>query len=273
MLKDELQYLEFTNNQSSLKLTLQGAHIFDFKRKGKEPLLFLSESAQFKKGSPIRGGIPICWPWFGEHPFDKSLPNHGFARILPWHHKKTEVINENMTKITLVLQCSAESLRFWPYDFDLKLEIIMSDILEVSLITKNRGLKAFNLSQALHSYLRVDDVTKLDLQGLDGCRYYNKLDKSHHNIQEGSLHFSQEVDRVYMGVEKTVIIKSSKDEISIKTRGSSTVVVWNPGKELVEKMPDLSDYKTMLCIESANTLDDTIQLQPNAIHKLSTVIS
>ncbi len=273
MQKDELEYLEFSNHQSSLKLTLQGAHIFDFQVKGKAPLLFLSEKRNFKKDIAIRGGIPICWPWFGEHPEDKSLPNHGFARILQWEHLDTKVLSPDKTKISLGLKNSSESLKYWEYAFELRLEIVMSDILEIALITKNTGTKTFMLSQALHSYLKVDDVRKLSLEGLQNCKYFNKLDKSHSNIQEGSVQFFQELDRVYTNVKKRVSFKNKNEKLSVETRGSSTLVVWNPGKERVKKMPDLSDYKTMLCIESVNTLNETIELEPNTKYELRTSLS
>ena len=273
MIKDELEYLEFSNNKSHLKLTLQGAHIFDFQVKGKDPLLFLSETAVFKKGVPIRGGIPICWPWFGPHPSDKRLPNHGFARILLWEHQSTECISEDETKITLKLSSSGTTLKFWPHTFELTLEILMSDILEVSLMTTNQGENSFALTQALHSYLRVDDISRVSLKGLRGCSYYNKIDDTYNNKQEEDLIFHSEVDRVYSDVTEILYFQGDTEQVSVETKGSKTVVVWNPGAELVKKMPDLSAYKTMLCIESANTIDDVLTVLPQQSHTLKTVLS
>jgi len=273
MIKDELEYLEFSNDKSHLKLTLQGAHIFDFQVHGKEPLLFLSETARFKKGVPIRGGIPICWPWFGPHETNKNLPNHGFARIMPWTHTKTECINSGRTEISLALNSSTETLKLWPYAFELSLEIVMSDVLEVSLITHNVGTTTFELTQALHTYLKIDDVLHTSVNGLDATKYYNKVNDTYNNTQEGELHFSEEVDRVYCEVKKPLLIKGEKDSFCVETKGSSTVVIWNPGKELVQKMPDLSSYKQMLCIESSNTLADKVLLQAGQRHKLSSTLS
>ncbi|RLA58501.1 MAG: D-hexose-6-phosphate mutarotase, partial [Epsilonproteobacteria bacterium] len=131
--KNELEYIEVSNKLSSIKIALQGAHIFDFRVKGKEPLLFLSDTSHFKVGKAIRGGVPICWPWFGAHSSDSSLPNHGFARISIWTHVKTEEIDKNKTKIILELKSSEETLKLWPYLFELQLEILMSDKLEIAL--------------------------------------------------------------------------------------------------------------------------------------------
>ena len=273
MIKDELEYLEFSNNRSHLKLTLQGAHIFEFQVKGEEPLLFLSETAVFKKGVPIRGGIPICWPWFGPHPSDKHLPNHGFARVLLWEYLSTEHISADKTKIILRLGSSEETLKFWPHSFELRVEILMSDILEVSLTTSNTGKDSFSLTQALHSYVRVDEISRVSLKGLVGCGYYNKVDDTYDNRQEKDLLFQSEVDRVYSNVTEVLTFQEDKQQVRVETKGSETVVVWNPGAKLLEKMPDLSSYKTMLCIESANTLDDALIIHPKQSHTLTTILS
>ena len=104
MIKDELNYIEVKNSVAHAKIALQGAHIFEFQTQDKKPLVYLSETATFKKEKPIRGGIPICWPWFGPHPTDSNLPNHGFARIFLWTHEKTEVLDEETTLVLLTLE-------------------------------------------------------------------------------------------------------------------------------------------------------------------------
>ncbi len=266
---DELEYLDISNTQGRIKIALQGAHIFDFKIKDKKPLLFLSETARFEKKVPIRGGVPICWPWFGPHKTDTSLPNHGFARISLWEHLATQELSENKTKISLGLKSSKETLTLWPYEFELILEIVMSDILELHLITKNTGNKDIILSQALHTYLNIDDIHTAQLKGLDKKYFYNKVNDSHDNLQEGPLVFNKEVDRVYYGVEDVLKI----ERITVQTLKSQTVVVWNPGKTLVEKMPDLSSYEKMLCIESASGLQGETVLKVGETHTLTSIIS
>jgi len=267
--QNRLDYLEISNNTSTIKITLQGAHIFDFKVKDKKPLLYLSKNAKFEKAFPIRGGVPICWPWFGPHPTNKNLPNHGFARISLWEHIDTQEITKDKTKIILRLKSSQQTLALWPYNFELNLEVYMSDVLELHLITKNMDAKAFVLSQALHTYLLIDDLHTAKIKGLQNCKYYNKVDDTYANTQEGTLTFTQEVDRVYQGVENTLEV----EDIKVKTLGSKTVVVWNPAEELIKKIPDLSSYEDMLCIESASTLKDTLTLQAGQSHTLKSIIS
>lgn len=273
MLKNELEYIAVSNTIAKAKIALQGGHIFDFQLKGKRALLWLSKDSYFEKGKAIRGGIPICWPWFGAHKSDATLPNHGFARTSLWKHIKTDEINDQQTKVTLQLKSSNETLKIWPYLFELNLEISIGEKLSVSLTTKNLDIKPFAISQALHSYLLIDDINEVYIDGLDQKRYYNKVDDSFNNLQDGKLFFVAETDRIYQGISSAVKLHDKKDLISLSTKGSQTVVIWNPGEALAAKMPDLSDHKTMLCIESANTLDDELLIQPNDTHKLTTVIS
>ncbi len=267
--KNELEYLEISNVLSSIKIALQGAHIFDFHVKGHKPLLFLSETSHFQEAKAIRGGIPICWPWFGPHPTNKSLPNHGFARTSLWEHVHTSHINENKTQIILSLKSSAETLALWPYDFELSLEIMMSDILELNLRTKNTGEEAFSLTQALHTYLLVEDINAVNIEGLDTKPYYNKLDHSFDNIQEGALRFTAETDRIYQEITKPLILHDKYQDIEVETLGSDTLVIWNPGETFEENFSDLHDHKTMLCVESANALKIAIILKKDEVHTLS----
>lgn len=268
----DLNYLHVSNKVSEAKIALQGAHIFHFQTKGKKPLLWLSESAYFEHGRAIRGGIPICWPWFGPHPTDSCLPNHGFVRTALWEHIKTEEISQNETVVTLVLRSSPQSLKLWPHLFELTLEISISSELKLTLITKNIDLKAFNITQALHTYLSIDDINETYIDGLDNKAYYNKVNDSYNNIQVGRLYFVGETDRIYQAIDSAVSIHEDDKLLQVKTEGSQTVVIWNPAEELAAKMPDLSDHKTMLCIESANALDEALIIQPNDTHKLTTII-
>ena len=266
---NELEYIEVSNVQSSIKITLQGAHIFDFRVKGKSPLLFLSDTSHFKVGKAIRGGVPICWPWFGAHASNSFLPNHGFARTSLWTHVKTEEIDKNHTKIILELKSSEETLKLWPYLFELQLEILMSDRLELLLITKNTGSKPFVITQALHTYLLIQDISSACIVGLDQTQYYNKLTNTYNNPQKGKVCFTNEFDRVYEDVTKPLRVEN----IEVQTIGSNTVVVWNPGLHFKNNFSDLSEHRTMLCIESANILNDAVTVESEGSYLLKTILS
>lgn len=270
--KNSLDYLEISNANAQARIALQGAHLFYFQAKGKKPLLWLSESSYFEKGKPNRGGVPICWPWFGAHKSDKSLPNHGFARTSLWEHIATQE-DEQETRVTLRLESSEETRRLWPFDFELTLEISVGAQLRLSLTTTNTGNKAFPVSQALHSYFAISDISKVYLEGLEGKKYYNKVDDSFGNIQEGRLCFDQETDRIYEEINAPIVLRDGDETTVISSEGSHTAVVWNPGEALANKMADLSDYRHMLCIESANALEDEPLIEPNQSYTLTANIS
>lgn len=267
-----LHYLDISNKSAQAQIALQGAHLFHFQIKGKRPLLWLSESSYFEKGKPIRGGVPICWPWFGAHKRNKSLPNHGFARTSFWEHAKTQERDEQETKVTLVLKSSQESLKLWPYEFELTLDVTVGQKLTLSLTSKNSDAKPFCITQALHSYFSISDISKVCIEGLEKKHYYNKVDGSYENIQEGRLYFTQETDRVYKDISSPLRLIDKEQTISLCSEGSRTAVIWNPGEELAKKMADLSDYRSMLCIESANALDDEIVIQPGKSHTITAVV-
>ena len=144
----------------------------------------------------------------------------------------------------------------------------MSDRLELSLITKNRGSKPFVITQALHTYLLIQNISTACVEGLNHTKYYDKLTDTYNNLQKEKLCFSSEVDRVYEKVVKPLRVK----EIEVQTVGSNTVVVWNPGKNFKNNFSDLSDYKTMLCIESANTLNEEVTVEAKSSYILKTIL-
>lgn len=268
----ELEFIEISNDSASANIALQGAHVFHFQAKGKKPLIWLSDTSQFNQGKPIRGGIPICWPWFGSHNANSTLPNHGFARTALWKHTETKHISNSQTKITLCLVDSPSSFEIWPHRFELLLEIYIGPELKISLTTINRDSQAFDITCALHSYLFIDDVTQAHIKGLDSKPYYDKVDNKQ-KTQHGSPDFKSEIDRVYQQITTPLLVSSPDRCLKIETNGSQTVVVWNPGEILAAKMPDLSDYRTMLCVESAAVLNDAMKIQAGESQTLSTILS
>jgi len=270
---DELEYIHVQNSVASAKIALQGAHLFDFQVTGKKKLLFVSETALFQKAQAIRGGIPICWPWFGAHETDSSLPNHGFARKSLWKHNSTENLNESETKVSLSLGHTAKTYALWPYEFLLTLDIYIGEQLKLVLTSTNLDTKTFSVSSALHTYFEIKNIYKTIIEGLEDKKFYDKCNNTLGNIQKGDVDFRQEVDRVYQGVENEVIIHDNDQDIYVKTEGSESIVVWNPGKELTAKMPDLSDHEHMLCVESANVMDDVKVLESKESYTLTLTIT
>lgn len=266
-LENGFAYIEVKNDAAEAKIALQGAHIFHYKRVHEEPLLWLSEASDFESGKAIRGGVPVCWPWFGFHE-NKNLPQHGFARISMWEFISFKE-DEKSSTLTFRLTNNEQTLKMWRYKFELELHVTISDRLIMELKTTNLDCESFVLTQALHTYFSVSHISHVSIKGLDKKPYLDALTYKE-EIQEGDISFGQEVDRVYQKVEDAVVLKDRDREICIKNGGSSSVVVWNPWIEKTKRMSAMQEdaYEHFVCIESANAFDDRKVLKPRESHTL-----
>ena len=268
------QYVEIINASARAKIALQGAHLFHYERVAEAPLLWLSKKSFFEAGRAIRGGVPLCWPWFGKHPSDSELPQHGFARTSLWELLEVGEIDEHTSEVRLQLQSSVRSLQLWPHKFELILVITVGRRLTLALTTRNCDVHPFEISAALHSYFAVEDVEKVHVEGFAGKSYFDNLTGEEHT-QQGYITVFEEVDRVYRKVEYPLTLQDQARTLHIDAQGSSSAVVWNPWIEKCTAMADMEDdaYKTMLCIETANAPGDARMLAPGEEHTLTSVIS
>lgn len=271
-LANGFEYIEVKNEAAEAKVALQGAHLFHYARAGEEPILWLSEESDFELGKAIRGGVPVCWPWFGFNE-DKSLPQHGFARTSLWEFVGSDEVDARTTVLTLRLTHDEKTLQIWHYKFLLELKITISDKLMLELKTTNLDDKPFKISQALHTYFSVSHILEVAIKGLDKKPYLDALTWKM-EIQNGDITFEQEVDRVYQNVEGEIVLSDKKREVYIKNSGSSSVVVWNPWIEKTLRMSAMKPnaYEYFVCIESANAFDDARVLKPQEVHILGAVI-
>ncbi|MDD2789800.1 MAG: D-hexose-6-phosphate mutarotase [Sulfurimonas sp.] len=260
------EYIEVQNAAASAKIALQGAHIFEYKRKGEEDLLWLSKSSDFEYGKAIRGGVPVCWPAFGMN--NPDLPQHGFSRTARFILTQTQE-DERTTELIFTLEASEESLKIWPYKFLLTLKVIVAENLTMELTTTNRDTKSFTLTQALHSYFPVSHIDDVKILGLENKPYFNAL-TSQTQLQNGVVTFDSEYDCVYQEVQNEIILQDAKRSIKINNEGSSSVVVWNPWTLKGSRMSGMKAdaYKSFVCIESANAFEDFRVLAPNQTHTL-----
>lgn len=262
---------ELKHKQATAKVSLYGAHVLSYISESGEEILFVSPQAVYKEGKAIRGGIPICWPWFNAHPIDPSLPSHGFARISTWEVISSSA-NDEETQLELGLSSNEHTLKLWPYQFEARLVIQLGNRLTVKLKTINKDDKPFDVSAALHSYFNISDINTVTLEGLADTEYVDDVAQSTGLQADELLRFGQRTDRRYITAGKAIINDGEK-QITVEKQGSGITVVWNPGEELAMQMPDLLEgYKNMLCVEAANSLDDTIIIQPGNEHILSTTI-
>lgn len=262
-----LPFIQINTDKAQALISVYAGQVLSFKPVNQEAdLMFLSTKAYYQAGKAIKGGVPICWPWFGADPEGKGRPAHGFVRNRMWEVIETGVNPLGEVKVTLGLNDTPETQAIWPYAFQLRLIITISDTLNLELTTHNTGGQVFTITQAFHTYFGVKDIHHATVTGLDGKSYLDKVDAGNQKLQSGDVKISSEVDRIYLKVSNDLIIRDAalKREIIIRSQGSQTAVVWNPWEKISKEMADLldDDYSRLLCVETTNAATDTILIQP-----------
>ncbi|MBX3609007.1 MAG: D-hexose-6-phosphate mutarotase [Hydrogenophaga sp.] len=260
-------------------ISLQGAQVLGHQPLGGVDTLFTSPLAQYAPGRPIRGGVPVCWPWFGPDPLNQGRPAHGFARTRLWTLREATQAPDGDATVVFDLQDDETSRALWPHPFALSLAITIGAGLRLALRTHNPGSAPMTLTQALHSYFAVSDVAAVRVLGLEGCRYDDRVagPTSPLPVQTGELHFAGQVDRVYQNVPAALTIEDPRAgrRLRLVSQGSRTAVVWNPGTALAATMADLGAEasRAYVCVETANAGDELITLAPGASHTLAVAIT
>lgn len=269
--------VDVRNEHASARIALNGANVIAFRPHGEAPVLFLSERSQFRAGKAIRGGIPLCWPWFGPHASEPDKPQHGFARNMPWAVERVSALPGGETEVVLGLSDDEATRALWPHAFALRLEVIVGSALSVALTARNLAAAPVTCTAALHTYLAVGDIARVRVDGLDGCAYVDKVDGGRRKVQSGPLMFSGETDRVVLGTAAPVAIADAvlNRRITIRAEGSRSTVVWNPWIDKARAMSDFGDdeHLRMLCVETANALDDAVIIAPGGEHRLGAEIA
>ncbi|MDH5516839.1 MAG: D-hexose-6-phosphate mutarotase [Gammaproteobacteria bacterium] len=265
--------INIENQQATASISLQGAHLLSWIPDNADEVIWLSEQASFASGKSVRGGIPICWPWFGPHESNAQYPAHGFARTVIWQLTNTRALSADETEISFKLETASLDQKYQamcPQPLTAEYIISIGKRLSMKLITHNNGQQAVSLGQALHTYFKVDDITDTTVRGLENKEYLDKTDDFSRKTQSGPVIIEQEVDRIYLQTADQLIIDNNIRKIIISKQGSESTVVWNPGKAVAEKMGDLGEqgYQKMLCVESANAAEDIRQIEAGQSHQL-----
>jgi len=265
--------IRISNDHASATIALHGAHLIDFIPRDQEPVIFTSNEAFFTEGKAIRGGIPVCWPWFNAHPSDSTMPSHGFARNRFWQLVGSRS-SEECTEV--ILQLDTQSVDIWNFDTTVTLTIKVGKSLSLELKTTNNGSTPITIGGALHSYFYISDIQQVTLKGLDKTSYLDTV-VGKEKTQDGSIRFDSEVDSVYLESDQPVEIHDPgfQRTILIEKSGSQSTVIWNPWSEKSQKLADLGDdeFHHFVCVEAANALADVYVLAPAAEHCLNTTIS
>lgn len=250
-----------------------GAHVLSFVPEGGQDLLWVSEQAIFKPGKAIRGGIPVCWPWFADHPTDSNMPAHGVARTSMWDLESTTGDSANFALVD-----TAETRELWSHSFKLHLIVTVTPTsLEVVFEAKNRGHTPVTTTAALHTYFSVSDASAIDISGLEGTNYIDKMADDTLIKQDGEIRISAEVDRIYLDTTADCLLADPGMDRTIRVAksGSQSTVVWNPWEAKARRMRDFGDeeYKEMVCIETCNAGTDIVVVAPGEVHRLVATLS
>lgn len=267
--------VEVTNAHAAARISLQGAHVLTYGRTGRPPLLWLSKRAVFAPGKAVRGGVPVCWPWFGPHPTDAAQPAHGFARTAVWSLEDAR-LEDGAHKLLFRLPSEAGAAVGWRAAVDLCLEVGVGPVLALALTATNNGTAPVTLGGALHSYIAVGDVTRIRITGLEKRPFIDQLNPAARPVQEGPVVFTAETDRVYDDPGPRCVIEDPvlNRRVTVEKAGSRSTVVWNPWPEKARRMADLGEdqHRDFVCVETANALSDVVTVPAGGVHRLSAVL-
>jgi glucose-6-phosphate 1-epimerase len=276
-----LQRLILSGAEGEAHLYTHGAHIVHFQPRGERPVLMMSRAAEFAAGAPgrpIRGGVPICFPWFGPKAGDATAPPHGVARLLTWTVESISVVEDGRLRAALTLCSDAYTQRLFPDEFALGFTVTVGRSLDMALTVRNQGRAPLCFEEALHSYFSVSDVRQVAITGLEKVAFIDKADGFARKLAgDEPLVIRAETDRVFLGTRSTVTLTDPawRRSIIVEKAGSNTTIVWNPWAEKARTIPDLADedWWEMVCIETANAADDAVTLAPGATHVVTVTIS
>jgi D-hexose-6-phosphate mutarotase len=273
--KGGLPRVVITSRAADAEIYLQGAHVTHFQPVGHKPVLFMSAKSHFSADKPIRGGVPVIFPWFGPKAGDASAPAHGFVRTLAWDVREVTKGNDAIV-ISLGLKPSDATHRWLPDEFELIYRVSVGATLELSLLVRNLSFTTFSFEEALHTYFQVGDIQQVNVEGLAGRTYLDKPAGMQRKTQKGTIRFEGETDRVYLNTADTTVASDPilHRRISVAKEGSGTTVVWNPWIAKAKAMPDFGDdeWPDMLCIETANATENAIHLPAGQSHTLRAII-
>jgi len=257
---------------------LQGAHVTSWQPAGARPVLWLSPASAFAPGKAIRGGVPICLPWFGAHPDNPSAPSHGFVRTLDWTLDEARDEADGGTIAAFSFHHAAQSLPAWPAGFDARFVVAAGRELDLSLTIRNTGTAETRIEAALHTYFAVSDIERVAVWGLEETEYLDKVEGFVRKREgRGPIRFTQETDRVYLDTVATCSIADPgwNRRTVIAKRGSAATVVWNPWDQRSRTMSDMGPdvWRGMLCVETAAVGASAVTLAPGESHEIGATIA
>lgn len=272
-----LPKIRIASPSASAEIYLHGAQVTSWQPAGADEVIFLSAQSRWEDGRAIRGGIPICFPWFRGKADDAKAPAHGFVRTREWRLDTIAHADDG----SVTVECSTESddatRRWWPHEFRLVHRVTAGRVLRLELTAFNTGATAFQFEEALHTYFRIGDAQAASVSGLNGIRYLDNTDANREKVQSGDVCFAGPTDNAYLETETAALLNDPVLERALRTNkeNSRTTVVWNPWRQGAAPMADLGDeeWRQMLCVEASNILGAAVTVQPGGRHTMSAAIA
>ena len=271
-----LPCVRVTTPRVSGEVFLHGAHVTSWKPAEEEEALFVSSKTRWQDGTAIRGGVPVCFPWFSERAEDPKSPAHGLVRTKSW---QLEAITHADNNVTVALSSSADAAtkKYWLGEFHVLFCVTFGEQLRLELIVANRGDLSFRFEEALHAYYRVGNVEGVKLHGLGGVTYIDKTDGRKEKHQRGDVVLTGEMDRIYRNTSGAVEIEDRglRRRVLIAKEGSRDTVVWNPWTDKAKAMFDMGteQWRQFVCVETCNVGDHGITLAEGQTHTMAALIS
>lgn len=255
---------------------LHGAHLTSWRPLGAD-VLWMSDKAVYRPGKAIRGGVPICFPWFADGPAGDARPAHGFARTADWGLVGATT-DGRWVEVILALSDTPATRELWPHSFACDYRVRMGEAeLALLLTVTNTGDEPFTFEEALHAYFGVSDIRNVHVDGLDGAHYLDMVPGAERgpHVSDGPITFTGEVDRTYQGTGATAVIRDGDRTITVARDGSDSAIVWNPWIDKAAAMADFGDdeWTGMVCVEAANAKADAVTLEPGADHTMAAYVS
>jgi glucose-6-phosphate 1-epimerase len=271
--------VDVTTPFATAQVYLHGGHVAAWHPSHSDsPVLWISGRSWFQADRPIRGGVPICFPWFGPHPSDRNAPAHGYARLADWSLARAVETADGAVRLTLVLEPGPTSAPPWVSPFRLTHRIVVGPRLTMTLEVENPGTEPATFEEALHTYFAVGDIEAVSIGGLQGADYLDKVGGLTRRTQGSEpIRFTQETDRIYLSTTAACVVRDERRgrRITVSKAGSHSTIVWNPWTAKARAMPDFGDdeWHEMVCVETGNVGDAAVRLEPGARHEMQAEVT
>ena len=270
-----LARVEISSSLAHGKMYLHGAHVTSWRPAGQEEMLFLSSKSRWEDGQAIRGGIPICFPWFRGKADDPNAPAHGVVRTRLWHLDSILETDAGVA-VTMFIESDEQTRRWWPADFRLVHRATFGAELKLELVCINTGKTPLHFEEALHTYNRVADVGTVLLQGLDGTHFLDNTDSNKEKTQIGEVTVASQTDNAFMNTQNAVDLLDPElsRRIRLQKANSNTTVVWNPWRDGASRLRDLGEgeWQQFFCVEASNIMGAAVTLAPGQEHTMTAVL-